>query len=177
MNFIFEDINGLKKCYHYTSLKACYDIINTNDLWMSDIRYLNDYQEIISCKNRALHKIDRNRRKRIGNEDADLFDYYAISFSRRDDSLSQWRNYADDNHGVCIEFDLTKDGLFKTLLENGNLMLQQILYDKEKVNKIIENCYQIAGIICDKRFPSDFLRTRKNIDIECPKDSLLSILT
>lgn len=174
MNFTFDDINQAKKCYHYTSLKACYEIINTNDLWMSDIRYLNDYQEIISCKNRALRKIEKKIRKNAGKED--LFDYYAVSFSRREDFLSQWRNYADDNHGVCIEFDLSKDGLFKTLLEGGYLMLQQILYDNDKVNKLIENCYQIAGIISNKRISSDFLRIEKSIGVEWPKD-LLSILT
>lgn len=173
MTFTFDDINGIKKCYHYTSLKACYEIINTNDLWLSDIGYLNDYQEIISCKNRVFRKIGKESQKRLYNKD--FFDYYAISFSRRADSLNQWRNYADDNHGVCIEFDLNKDSLIKTLLDRGILRLQHILYDPRNVNNMIEICYQIAKIISNKLNTSNFYEKEKLSDIRWPEGDLFSV--
>ena len=43
--------NGLaSKYYHYTSFETCYKILESNDIWMSDIHYLNDTTEILSCK-------------------------------------------------------------------------------------------------------------------------------
>lgn len=137
-------VNGLtSKYYHYTSLQACYGIIESNDLWMSDIRYLNDTKEILSCKRKALQKIGGNKDRKH----SDLFDYYAVSFSKRPDSLSQWQTYADKNHGVCIEFDLTKDSIFRSLFKGGRVIPQNIIYDPVNVQMIINHCYEVAEII------------------------------
>ena len=137
-------VNGLaSKYYHYTTLQACYQIIENNDLWMSDIRYLNDTKEILSCKQKVMQKIGNIKVQQY----PELFDYYAASFSRTSNSLSQWQTYADKNRGVCIEFDLTKDGIFRSLFKGGRVIPQQVIYNPNNTQKIIDHCYQIAEII------------------------------
>ena len=42
--------------------------------------------------------------KTMGQHWYDDYITYAICFSERGDSLSQWRGYADDGSGVCIGF-------------------------------------------------------------------------
>lgn len=131
------------KYYHYTSFEACYNIIESNDIWMSDIHYLNDTTEILSCKRRALQRIGQRNIEEV----SDLFDYYVFSLSCTSNSLSQWDRYADDNYGVCIEFDLEQDSLFQTLIQKGYIIPQCVVYRSEKVEKIIEHCYEIAEMI------------------------------
>lgn len=61
--------------------------------------------------------------------------------------MSQWENYADDSCGVCIEFDLEQDSLFRTLIQEGHIIPQCIVYDTTKVQEMVDQCYQIAEII------------------------------
>lgn len=78
MKKVFQCItNGLfnslsSKYYHYTSFEACYNILESNDIWMTDIHYLNDTAEILSCKRRVLQRIERSEIEKY----TDLFDYY-----------------------------------------------------------------------------------------------------
>lgn len=100
--------------YHYTSMEKLLKILDTQELWASEIRYLNDTTELGLALERALKELEnRAARYEQGHEKTFLeagFRYvqeavinfgkhmleanvFVISFSEDPDSLSQWRAY------------------------------------------------------------------------------------
>lgn len=135
------------KYYHYTTLDACCNILKSNDLWMSNVRYLNDSTEIQYCKKQVLQSLQTNDRTIRSDVSRNLFDYYAISLSSTPYLENQWREYANDNKGVCIEFDFKQDGLFKMLINNGLIVPQHIIYEKKQIDNLIQYCRYISQIV------------------------------
>lgn len=114
--------------YHYCNTQTFQSIINTKQVWLTDITKLNDtseyksgfdiiidilhskglsdrpyFQEIIACKSK---------------ED---FQILIGCFSKEADSGSQWRLYADDSQGLSIGFDEDEIGqfnIFNRFMEN-----------------------------------------------------------
>lgn len=109
---------------HYTTASALIQILKTEQLWATNIKFLNDEQEffhaldliegIIKARKlpekdprtadfnafttdvgKALGTLDRFRTERI----------FTVSFSEEIDLLSQWRGYCPNNDGYCIVFD------------------------------------------------------------------------
>jgi hypothetical protein len=61
---------------------------------------------------------------------------YATCFSEDDDSLSQWRAYADDGRGVAMGFRFTvPDPL-------GHVELHKVIYDDDKAQRLLALCKQ-----------------------------------
>jgi hypothetical protein len=103
--------------YHYTSAAGLKGILESESVWFTDYRHLNDPSEVI-------HGIDMShdviRDLKTGNDGrvglfldmlADLMspanfsralDYFIGSFSRARDDLGQWRAYADNGRGYAI---------------------------------------------------------------------------
>jgi len=121
---------------HYTTANALINIIQSEQLWATNIKFLNDEQEflhaitlakeIIEKSTENAGKIKANRSaydefiKNIKKSLENLDTYHAgniftCSFSEEKDLLSQWRGYCPNNQGYCIHFDL--DGLLKAAKE------------------------------------------------------------
>ena len=101
--------------YHYTNAVGLTGILESNELWLTDIGHLNDPSEFTICRSIAddalrdemaqgdpetaifcqemLSGLDRARR---------VFPMFVGSFSKIGDNLGQWRAYADDGHGFCL---------------------------------------------------------------------------
>lgn len=109
--------------YHYCSIETLYHILNSQSLRLSNIRYMNDCKEISWLFELAKHAILNRKAARLSNEEHKLCQVllhhcdnlfldesffptmFCTCFSRKADSLSQWRAYANDGRGVAIGFD------------------------------------------------------------------------
>jgi len=109
--------------YHYCGIDAFMKIMQRRCIWLSNIFYFNDFMEHLWFRNlvkkEVLHRFS-NRNTNSADEvisrqcyealiaalySRSGWEYYAACASKNDDSLSQWRAYADDGHGFAIGFD------------------------------------------------------------------------
>jgi Protein of unknown function (DUF2971) len=105
--------------YHYTDARGLKGIIESETIWFTDYRHLNDPSELTHGIEMARDVMNNSR----GREDAhgrefldclaDMlstknfsgrFEFFIASFSRDRDELSQWRAYADNGRGYAIGF-------------------------------------------------------------------------
>lgn len=113
---------SIKNITHYTSIEGFRSIIENNQLWASNIRFLNDKREMdfgleaavaflreqdenaggSSVKNSAIKEASARIRAR-GIPSA-----YACCFCTRRDNLSQWRGYSTGGQGISIVFEIGK---------------------------------------------------------------------
>lgn len=104
------------KIYHYTDLNGLKGIVESNSLWATNLRFLNDATELLHGV-KALSDALLNLEDELGKEKTDFIrkelciyqtlnfrKTYNISFCKEPDLLSQWRGYGF-KQGVCIEFD------------------------------------------------------------------------
>lgn len=103
-----------KVLYHYTTVEGFFGIIRENAVWASDVRYMNDVEEIVHGQKMAIETLNRlaakNRfgefRRILSNTaeilaSAELPSHFVASFSTVNDDLTQWRAYGNDR-GICI---------------------------------------------------------------------------
>lgn len=111
----------MSSLYHYTSGSSLLGILQSETFWATDIRFLNDYEEL----NRGLDVFERFAegllkdlkeerehlsemlRILVGNirRNANLTLINLVSFSTEPDNLRQWMAYGNSGSGYCIEFD------------------------------------------------------------------------
>lgn len=103
--------------FHYTNLNALSGIVEERKFRMSKIQYLNDTEEFEYTLNMA-RRVIKQEITSCNPEEKELLEEISsrISAKRRlnifvacltskENSLSQWRSYADNAHGICIRFD------------------------------------------------------------------------
>jgi hypothetical protein len=123
--------------YHYTSADGIAGIIDKHEIWMSNVAFMNDTTELTMLQNakdlfsagdfiNEAVKSEWNemlKRKRINENERN--DYYMASFSRKKDSLEQWRAYGN----YCIGFDAKKLSVRK------RVFLYKCLYTTKDIRK------------------------------------------
>lgn len=137
-----DPISGI---YHYTSTEVLDSLLSNATFWATNLYYLNDSSEyqtgINFLKNLLSEKFKDEEQEDIRKfcleciEDIEELDGYtwlgifSISFSVKEDVLSQWLTYAKEG-GVCIKFD-------KEIME-GNLKTEDdyLLITEESKNNI-----------------------------------------
>jgi hypothetical protein len=103
--------------YHYTNDTGLRGILESGDLWLTDMFTLNDPSELAYGVSRALE----NLRARAGSSAFRMFSdnfikvfegslrtsahFFVCSFSMNGDELGQWRGYGDDGRGYALGFD------------------------------------------------------------------------
>lgn len=96
--------------YHYTTPQAFLNIIQSKRLWMRDARQMNDSRELMVARDLMLRAVgaDQSFIRFINQYEGQTqqHEYYVACFSKLDNQLSQWRGYAADGAGVCLEFEL-----------------------------------------------------------------------
>lgn len=146
------------KLYHYTNTKGLNGIIQSNNLWASDFRSLNDSTELVYGTNLLIEELDESAKeydgfvselllklsnlyKDHGDAYRDYSETYIISFSEDPDVLSQWRAYSDQAIGCCVEFDFTDSHLFTITGETSpwSLEILPVIYDKSLQSKLIRS--------------------------------------
>jgi len=130
--------------FHYTSQAGLLGIVKEQEIWATNIHFLNDYKEFrhafdILCEiiRRDLDSNTVLRDKLIGHFDTLInlspnINVFVASFSERGDLLSQWRGYCKDGAGYSIAFD--KAALQKMAIDMG-LTLIECIYDPEEQRK------------------------------------------
>lgn len=105
--------------YHYTNDVGLRGILETGQLWLSDIFNLNDPSELSHGFSHAVNILNGKADK--GPPESQLFakdfsafhsggmqqtaHYFVCSFSSDGDDLGQWRAYADNGRGYALGFD------------------------------------------------------------------------
>jgi len=101
--------------YHYTNAAGLTGILESNELWFTDIAHLNDPSEFTICRSIA----DNALREEMAQADPatavfcqemlsglesarKAFAMFVGSFSKIGDDLGQWRAYTDNGHGFCL---------------------------------------------------------------------------
>lgn len=144
--------------YHYTNAQAVYSILNNRSIWLTDIRFLNDTEELHDgltmleetlinhvdvdvehkYKDQAINAIQHSL---INTETAgmELEPLFVFSLSSEKDQLSQWRAYGS----YAIEFDqeILKDATsnISTCIYDLLEKVQRSTSEVEKSTKIIAN--------------------------------------
>lgn len=115
--------------YHYTSVVTCSSMLQSQSLWLTDHRFLNDKHELSSALRRFSEHFSEAEQKALESAlHTHSWDhhYCVFSLSKSAEILSQWRAYGDDGRGVAI-------GFYPPALKWAGLDLFECLYeDHEK---------------------------------------------
>jgi hypothetical protein len=133
-----------KPLYHYTDANGLKGIIENQEIWFTDFRYLNDPSELVHGMALAHGLITKVAEKSwikhfyemlAGMFSIDNFSdhikFFIASFSRDRDEIGQWRAYADNGRGFALGLSpslfapdeaLDKDPLM-------NLVVGPVVYD------------------------------------------------
>lgn len=129
---------------HYTDLNGLFGIIESGGFWLSDHRFLNDKEEFENGRKLTLNlltnlknKIRYSELKAVLDKSISILEsyteepYFVCSFSKKPDSLDQWRSYADNGQGVSITFDNTRNSL-SHFFALPIFSTTKVLYDENK---------------------------------------------
>ncbi|RJX31341.1 MAG: DUF2971 domain-containing protein [Oxalobacter sp.] len=140
---------------HYTSLQGLIGILESNEIWLSDHRFVNDKHEYeygralaISVISEAMQtEADDDFRKfliELSNSftKTSPIGIYIASMSFSPDKLDQWKGYGNSNESVCIKFA----GDFE-LWNTGHthpthIRQQTIIYDEKQQIQLIKKIIQ-----------------------------------
>ena len=135
--------------FHYTTPDGLMGVVQTNKLWATNTRYLNDFTEVRYTYNllrEMTGKISRQASpfiqdflnrfiEELGFYDV-IFDAYVFCLSEAGDQLSQWREYASRGIGYSIGF--RGAGLKRSFGHRVGMKLLKVIYDKSKQMQIVE---------------------------------------
>lgn len=123
--------------YHYTTVDGITGIIDKHEIWMSNTAFMNDTTELNMLRNAKTifkdidftndfvrHKWHEMLNRQRFDENRQT-DYYMASFSRKKDSLEQWRAYGN----FCIGFDARK------LAVRKRVFLYSCLYTENDIRR------------------------------------------
>ena len=156
--------------YHYTTASGLYGILESNSLRATNVGFLNDeleLQHVSKFIDQAIDNLSERRgtrrhhllmkvkaafEKRL-RDAADAV--FVVSFSTKDDDLTQWRSYAGSEGGFAVGLS-TAD--MRQLLRSSprpprpfRALLRPVLYDDTAIRDVVD------GFIsnCLKRFTID----------------------
>ncbi len=141
--------------YHYTNDSGLRGILESGQLWFTDIFNLNDPSELIHGVGHALDILKREASNgpreatAFGKMFADIVagnvetsaHYFVCCLSKTDRDLGQWRAYADDGRGYAIGFDATVLEQAFVKAEAADATLHStfpVTYDDTRLRRIYE---------------------------------------
>ena len=130
---------------HYTDLSGLKGILEANEFWLSDHRFLNDLSEYSYGQELAIKVIKEFLRQESDGNFSTLLKevlrtvtevapvFYVASFSLAQDRLDQWKGYGRTNEGVCLvlknDVTLGREGM---LTQVPAIEPMQVIYDLEE---------------------------------------------
>ena len=126
-----------KSLYHYTDFFALQGIIENREIWLNNIKCMNDTKEIWhlietiekavinECfeKKEEVEKLVSDQKAKL-----DSFQIYSFSLTSLKNDAAQWERYGGHGAGVCLEFDAKK--LDDIMQKDFNLYIQEVFYTK-----------------------------------------------
>lgn len=161
-----------KEFCHYTNLQGLIGIVENNELWLSDHRFVNDKLEYEYGKQLAVSIISE-----IANTEGDSefggfihtllksiqktssLGVYIGSMSFSPDKLDQWKGYGNSCESICItfagDFDLWNAGNSPPT----HIRQHRVVYDECKQKNLLREIIQIFKDHFDeiRQFPYPFL--------------------
>ena len=136
---------SLPRLFHYTKTSSLLGILDSQELYFSRLRNLNDAREGRAVLDiiKALEPkgIAKNLIQFVKNNYSSIEkkarSSYSFSFTTEDDDASQWDRYADHGKGVCIEF--SSDQLESLMNTFSQVRLDKIIYIDSNRQKEIED--------------------------------------
>jgi hypothetical protein len=160
------------KFSHYTNLQGMIGIIESQELWLSDHRFLNDTEEISYGKtlttNAILGIANSESNKEFGlflksivekiNQSKTCASYIC-SMSLAIDALDQWKWYGGSTDGVCMVFSGKQNIWNKGNSHPTHIRQRKIIYNKQAQLAVIEKFIDIYRLKFNefKRFQHPFL--------------------
>lgn len=145
--------------YHYTSVESLEAILDSDELWLSDYRSLNDTSELSVGREVARAIFQEYSGKPVFELLNDALEvsvkeaFFVGSFSQVGDCLNQWRAYADSSRGVSIGLEpLDFHGLIA--LDPQAINLMNVSYDPE----IHEKLFKLIATLTDQAMTLDASR-------------------
>ncbi len=146
--------------YHYTTFKGLFGIVESRQLWASDIRYMNDAAEL-------RHTVDLVRREvklRINKSGWNakllnaLVDWlsrkltnghllFAASFRENGNLLSQWRGYSTIGKGVSLGFH---PAVISRVARRQGFKIARCIYDNAEQAALIKKLVDGVEYIADE---------------------------
>jgi hypothetical protein len=133
---------GGKTINHYTDLYGLFGIIEEGGFWLSDHRFLNDMEEFENGRKLTISILSKMVKKQRHHNFAEVLEktieeinllnekpYYLCSFSKKPDSLNQWRAYGKNGHGVSITFHNTQNLPSSHFFMMPMLSVEKVVYD------------------------------------------------
>ena len=154
--------------YHYCSAESFYKIIRTKEIWLSNVRFMNDLREgkyvrdvIRKAAESGAESVNftKNHKRVYGQA-------YVACFSEHEDLFSQWERYANACRGFAIGFfkvqletllDMLSPSGPDTLDRCEGINLVKIKYaDKESLyQKLKEDCPSMFKLVAEDRLTMD----------------------
>jgi hypothetical protein len=129
--------------YHYSDLGSLIGILESQNLYSTNINYLNDAKELkhgVSLISEVIDLFRNTKNERIFsfmksslNKIYDI-DKYVTCFSKNGDLLSQWRSYGNDGKGVAIGFDPLE--IEESIYDS--IVCMNIMYSESRQKEILE---------------------------------------
>lgn len=155
-----------KLLYHYTSLRGLQGMVDSRTLWVSEVRYLNDAEELRHINRWLQHEIsahlhdtstNAHRRECLAQfsvwlpsrlQDGPML--FVGSFTENGNLLSQWRGYCPHGKGVSIGFGPTK---IVVQAERASYLLGRCVYDSERKRTLAQDILQAVMTRADELGP------------------------
>lgn len=150
--------------YHYTSLAGLMGILTSKALWASEIKYLNDAEEL-----KYLGNITRTAiLQRKGDDDATseiLRQFsewtkhrldsghllFVCSFTENGNLLSQWRGYCPHGKGVSLGFS---PGRILTAASEQSFLVGKCIYDRATQDSVVSELISAVISLAVERGPT-----------------------
>lgn len=136
--------------YHYTSADGMAGILNSQSLWMTDIRYMNDLSELQYATALLIQRLERRmsvtgvtaRRRAFLRSCTERLDsllafgpaVFSASFCEDGNLLSQWRAYRGRGGGYAVGFDLVHTLRFLS----RPCLLRKMVYDTNLQSELLD---------------------------------------
>ena len=185
-------VKDIKPQYHYTDINGFMGIMQNQELWATNTRFLNDINECIeglllaqsitreyseACTTKqkrfleVFYKVVQERIDRGSNQNI-----YSISFCEDGDLLSQWRGYGKKG-GVAIGFDLTPfeikyedKKIFRRFSFMDRHYYESVSLEKRKKDDFVstdgESRVELRKVIYDKKEQEEILEDLIDIGME-----------
>lgn len=138
-----------KPLYHYTNAAGLKGIITSKKIWLTDIRFMNDANELtyaISLIRSIIkesehvnedHKAFFDKLKDFSDPFGDAFNVYAACFCEEGALLSQWRNYGIYSIGFDVTNTIRIEKHPRMLASWMGAIMRKVIYKKKKQEQIL----------------------------------------
>lgn len=155
--------------FHYTSAQGLLAILESNKVWATNLRHMNDFSELDYAHQLISEVFDEiggssesepignflNWCKQFFNPFETLFEGYGFCFCKEGDLLSQWREYAEKGTGYSIGFD---NGLLAEALKGRTgTTVTKVIYEPVRQKEIVQNLLTVIIEEVDKVISNDTL--------------------